>query len=442
MFRWKKRDEGFEWHQYVRTTIKLRREARREKAQKLGEQVAGSARAAGAAADELAKNSARRLGDVARAAAIRGGHGAATALRAAGRGLRSLAGSLGGLLGGFLAGFDRLAIWPAIDLLGRPGVSGPLTFVGVIAAVAGAVRTFMGSRGLDFEAGAALGIGVVCLVLGIGPSLRLGHAVLPRRTMAPIGGLPSRPWLIAACVGIAALVGSIGVAVTPVSMPSVSFPRVASLETFSLMRAETVSGKAQVLGADTVRVERRKIRLKGIVVPDPGQRCLRSGARAGGRTWACGHDAREALQRLVNGRTIKCEIGSGSADDVVAGRCETKGEDVAELLVKAGFAFAEGSFLSAYSSAEGAAKDSKAGIWSSAAPERPAQWRDRLWAEAKQQAPEGCPIKGRVRGRERVYLLPWDANYSRVRIRKRRGERWFCTQDEAEAAGWHNPSRG
>ena len=51
-------------------------------------------------------------------------------------------------------------------------------------------------------------------------------------------------------------------------------------------------------------------------------------------------------------------------------------------------------------------------------------------------------LQPRVRGDERVYLLPWTANYARVRVRKRRGERWFCTQDEAEAAGWRNAQNG
>lgn len=430
MFRRKKRDEGFEWHQYVRTTIKLRREARREKAQKLGEQVAGGARAAGAAADELAKSSARRLGDAARAAVTRLGQSSAAALGLAGLGL------------GSLASVCQRAATPTLDLLGRPGVGGPLTFVGLIAAVAGAAKALMGTRGFDFEAAAAIGIGFVLLLLGIGPALWLGHAALPKRVVAPITGLPSRPWLAAACAGIALLVVGIGVAAVPSSVPRVKFPQVASFETFSLARAETVSGRAQVLAADTLRIGKRKVRLKGIEVPDPNQRCLRSGARAGGRSWACGQDAREALQRLVSGRIVTCEIGSGGEGDVVSGHCKAGDTDVAEALVKAGFAFAQGVFMATYSSAESAAKESKAGIWSSAEPERPAQWRDRLWAEAKRQAPDGCPIKGRVQGRERVYLLPWDSNYSRVRVRTRRGERWFCTQDEAEAAGWHNSQNG
>jgi endonuclease YncB( thermonuclease family) len=430
MFRWKKRDEGFEWHQYVRTTIKLRREARREKAQKLGEQVAGGARAAGVAADVLAKNSARRLGDAARAAVVGFGRSCAATMGLAGLGL----GSLSGLAG-------RVAA-PTVDFLGRPGIGGPLTFIGLIAAVAGIARIFLGPKGLDVEAASALGIGIVLLLLGFAPALWLGHAGLPKRMLAPITGLPSRPWQAAACAGIALLVAGIGVAVMPSAVPTVALPQFASFQTFSLATSETVAGRAHVIAADTLRIGRRRIRLSNIEVPDPHQRCLKAGARSGGRTWDCGHDARETLQRLVSGRSVTCETGSGGANDVASGRCEIKGADVAEALVKTGYAFAQGAFMPTYGNAEAAAKESKSGIWSSAEPERPAQWRDRLWTEAKQKAPDGCPIKGRLRGRERIYLLPWDSNYARVRIRTRRGERWFCSQDEAEAAGWHSSQNG
>ena len=108
-----------------------------------------------------------------------------------------------------------------------------------------------------------------------------------------------------------------------------------------------------------------------------------------------------------------------------------------EALVRGGHVFAEAGLLSAYGKAENEAKSAKAGLWnSSAEPERPAAWRARLWAEAKQQAPEGCPIKGQSSRNDRVYVVPWQASYTRVRIRQDKGERWFCSVAEAEAAGW------
>jgi endonuclease YncB( thermonuclease family) len=422
MFRWKKRDEGFEWHKYVRTTIKLRREARREKAHALGARIAEGAKAAGGLADGLAESGAERLGSAARMA----GSGLGRATGALAAGAAAGLGSLGRRLGTALA--------TTIDLLGRPGVGGPLTFIGLIAAFAGIARGLLGTSGFDAEAIAALGLAGLCMALGIGPALWLGHAAMPTRLVAPVTDLPTRPWLIGGGAVAVALLGAIGFTVIP---GSPGLPSLANhLPALPFASAETVSGRASVIAADLLRIGDRKVRLEGIEPPDANQRCLRPGARPGGRTWPCGQDAREAMQRLVQGQQVTCKVGGKDKAGSVSGRCRVKDADLGEMLVKAGNVFADAGLMALYRGAEDAAKASKSGLWNSPEPERPAIWRDRLWAAAKREAPDGCPIKGRVQGDERVYLLPWESNYTRVRVRKGRGERWFCTQDEAEAAGW------
>ena len=46
-------------------------------------------------------------------------------------------------------------------------------------------------------------------------------------------------------------------------------------------------------------------------------------------------------------------------------------------------------------------------------------------------------IKGNVnRKGERIYHLPGQHNYSKTNMTKGLGERWFCSEAEAEAAGW------
>ena len=45
--RWGRRNDGFEWQKYVRTTIKLRREERKQKIDELRDLAAEGARAAG-----------------------------------------------------------------------------------------------------------------------------------------------------------------------------------------------------------------------------------------------------------------------------------------------------------------------------------------------------------------------------------------------------------
>ncbi|MGY4748233.1 sunset domain-containing protein [Pannonibacter sp. Q-1] len=36
----------------------------------------------------------------------------------------------------------------------------------------------------------------------------------------------------------------------------------------------------------------------------------------------------------------------------------------------------------------------------------------------------------------RIYHMPWSASYARTSINENKGERWFCTEAEAIAAGW------
>jgi len=48
-----------------------------------------------------------------------------------------------------------------------------------------------------------------------------------------------------------------------------------------------------------------------------------------------------------------------------------------------------------------------------------------------------CNIKGNVSTKgERIYHMPGDDYYNDTRIQSSHGERWFCSEEEARAAGW------
>lgn len=48
-----------------------------------------------------------------------------------------------------------------------------------------------------------------------------------------------------------------------------------------------------------------------------------------------------------------------------------------------------------------------------------------------------CNIKGNVSTQgERIYHVPGQKYYNDTRISESHGERWFCTEEEARAAGW------
>jgi hypothetical protein len=49
----------------------------------------------------------------------------------------------------------------------------------------------------------------------------------------------------------------------------------------------------------------------------------------------------------------------------------------------------------------------------------------------------GCLIKGNISDNgERIYHLPGQRYYDKTLIHQNKGERWFCTEQEAVRAGW------
>ena len=55
----------------------------------------------------------------------------------------------------------------------------------------------------------------------------------------------------------------------------------------------------------------------------------------------------------------------------------------------------------------------------------------------------GCNIKGNISRNtdEHIYHVPGQKFYSATRIDWLKGERWFCSEDAARAAGWRKSKR-
>jgi endonuclease YncB( thermonuclease family) len=59
-----------------------------------------------------------------------------------------------------------------------------------------------------------------------------------------------------------------------------------------------------------------------------------------------------------------------------------------------------------------------------------------------QAGPSGCVIKGNINSRgDKVYQTPDMPAYDKTKVNPAKGERWFCTVDEARKAGWRPPRR-
>lgn len=51
-----------------------------------------------------------------------------------------------------------------------------------------------------------------------------------------------------------------------------------------------------------------------------------------------------------------------------------------------------------------------------------------------------CLIKGNInRAGQKIYHVPGSPSYDQTQINEAQGERWFCSEAEAVAAGWRPP---
>lgn len=192
--------------------------------------------------------------------------------------------------------------------------------------------------------------------------------------------------------------------------------------------AEVVAGRARVVDGDTLAFGAEHVRLSGVDAPEAKQLCH----SLGGRGWPCGAQATRALQELTRGAEVRCEGDERDRYGRLVARCAVQGRDLGAALVAEGLAFAYRKYSLAYVPEEERARAARRGIWAGQveAPERVRA------AKAAQQAPGACPIKGNISDKGRVYHLPGSRSYAATRINTARGERWFCSEVEAVAAGW------
>ena len=197
---------------------------------------------------------------------------------------------------------------------------------------------------------------------------------------------------------------------------------------------QVVAADVRVVDGDTLVVNGERVRLEGIDAPELAQTCV----KASGKTYRCGVAAKEHLQSLIMNSQVTCSGVEKDAYDRRLATCFSAGRNLNQAMVEDGQAYAFLRYSDAYRTEQEMARLNGDGLWAGIA-EAPWDFRQKKWQVAGSKAPAGCPIKGNISARGRIYHTPWSPHYSRTRINEAAGERWFCSEEEAVAAGWRSP---
>ncbi|KAK9833805.1 hypothetical protein WJX74_006365 [Apatococcus lobatus] len=234
-----------------------------------------------------------------------------------------------------------------------------------------------------------------------------------------------------------------------------------------VLAAEVIRGPARVVDGDTLEIAGIKIRLYGIDAPETKQSCR----NAQGQDYACGEESTASIKKFVGGSDLSCEVKNRDMYGRSVAACHLaarpgKDGDVNDWMVANGHALAYRQYSKEYIGDEERAKARKAGIWagdfqlpweyrkekkqgkasSPAAlpPGRPAvaalPGASSSPGKMQQQPSPQCAIKGNISANgDRLYHIPGSRSYTSTVIDEKSGERWFCSEQDAQKAGWRAP---
>lgn len=270
--------------------------------------------------------------------------------------------------------------------------------------------------------------------------------------------MPSRLWLVIA-LGAAALCLMVALLAYSLGARQGGFPQgTASVVSIATNTPATEAGQmtvpegmvaARVVGVvdgDTIEVEiaGRTYKLRYIGVDTPETK------KPDTPVQPYGPEASAFNEQLVSGKTVYLEKDVSETDRY--GRLlryvwirDDAGNliMVNEELVRQGYARIstfppDVKYAERFLALEREARQANRGLWALATPEpTPSPEPAALCPQGCLTPPADCLIKGNISSDGRkVYHLPDSPYYERTKIEPDKGERWFCTPAEAEAAGW------
>jgi endonuclease YncB( thermonuclease family) len=128
-----------------------------------------------------------------------------------------------------------------------------------------------------------------------------------------------------------------------------------------------LTGPADAIDGDSLRLNGQEVRLKGIDAPELLQTC-----RVSDRDIPCGREARSHLRRLVQSGLVTCISFETDRYGRHLGECRVRGIDINAAMVRDGQAVAYGNYMRE----EAEARQAYRGLWAGSF-ERPRDFRQR-----------------------------------------------------------------
>lgn len=195
----------------------------------------------------------------------------------------------------------------------------------------------------------------------------------------------------------------------------------------------------RVIDGDTIElVNGQKVRYIGIDTPETVDPRKYVGC--------FGLESSQKNKELVQGKTVRLEKDVSDTDKY--GRLlryvyllsESTGSDqifVNDYLVRQGFAYAstyppDVKYQDQFANAQQEATSKNLGLWSTCQNFSPDQNQNQTQAQN-----DDCKVKGNISSSgEKIYHVPGQRYYDKTVIDEPKGERWFCSEVEAQEAGW------
>ena len=224
-------------------------------------------------------------------------------------------------------------------------------------------------------------------------------------------------------------------------------------------QAADITGVPKIREGDHIQIGNHRIRLGGIDAPAVDQLCLNTK----GERWTCGVAARDELIKHFGRKSWTCQTRAGPTAAAApwrvarptartsrngwcrtAGRWRTRGSRATMRRMKKPRARPRPGCGRAPSSRRGTgASATRRPPFSARSSRRSTPARSCLASASGSVAPSpDCTIKGNVnRSGECIFHQPTSRWYAKIEMKISKGTRWFCSVDEAEAAGCRETRR-